>query len=503
MSLPRSRSPAIYDERLANWHYSQVVYQVVVDRFASSGNPRARAEHYSPPRRLEPWDRQPQRGAFDRESQVWEHELAFWGGDLAGITSRLGYIASLGANVLYLTPIFEAFTNHKYDTTNYLEIDPQFGSQADLEALCEKSHSLGMRVILDGVFNHTGRRNAWFQAALADPGSPFRQYYRFDSAVPAGYVSWRNVPGLPELNLENVVVRDWLFRKPDSVVSRYLAWADGWRLDVASDLGPAFLAELTDSVHDTRVEAFTVGEVFNYPADWLSCVDGVVNVFAGRVLVDLAKGHITAVKAGKILENLVEDCGIEALLRSWTVVSNHDTPRLACELPQLADREFVWALMAGIPGSPLIYYGEEIGLDGAEDPSTRGPMNWDLALSGSVAEQAILRDLISMRHAQPALSVGDFVPVVSDQLLAFTRMTARASQTILVVANATPHSVTEALCPRESWLLDGVPMRELRTGLRAKMASGRLVVSVGPRQVQFWVAEEEGVPGYQFLKRVP
>ena len=505
MSLTRHnhREPAVYQRRLADWRNRQIVYQVFVDRFATCADPAHKKALYGAPRRLVDWSTQPRRSPYLKEAGACQHELDFWGGDLPGLMERLDYIDGLGANVLYLNPIFEAYTNHKYDAIDYFRIDPQYGTMADLEALCATAHDRGMRVVLDGVFNHTGRRCPWFLEARENSASRYRDFYTFDKGVKHGYLAWRDVANLPELRLENQDVRDLLFRSPESVVQSYLRHIDGWRLDVACDLGPGYLAELTDCAHQARPDALIIGEFFNYPAAWFPAVDGALGFFVGALLLDFARGRISPSKASQVLADLVEDCGIEPLLRSWTVLSNHDKPRLRSEVPDLRDRTFLWSLMTALPGAPLIYYGEELGLDGGQDPAQRGSMDWGLALSGRPPEQAALKRLISIRNEYPALQVGDYVPLAADRLLAFARRTATVRETAIVLANPGKRSVSEPICPRESWLLDSMPMRDLLSGAQTKMLSGRLEAKVPARSVQIWVAAQEDPHRYNFLKRVP
>src|SRR5262249_15161017 len=151
---------------------------------------------------------------------------------------------------------------------------------------------------------------------------------------------------------------DVIYRSSDSVVQRYLAHADGWRLDVAFDLGPSVLAELTESAHKARPDSYTVGEIYNYPSGWFPSLDGVMNMYMRRLLLELTEGKISGPKAANMIEDLIKDGGIEPLLKSWIVLSNHDKPRLKSLLPEFKDRAFVTALQVTLPGSPLIYYGE-------------------------------------------------------------------------------------------------------------------------------------------------
>ncbi len=498
------RQPAdVYDARLADWRTHQVVYQVFVDRFAPGTDPATRAALYSAPRRLRPWNAQPERGLYVESASVWQHEIDFWGGDLKGLTGKLDYIRSLGTNVLYLNPIFLAYTNHKYDATDYFTIDPQYGTREDFDHLCAEAHARGMRVVLDGVFNHTGRRSIWFQQALADPKSPYHDFYTFDASVKNGYVGWVDLPNLPELRYSNPAVRDRIYRAPDSVVQSYLKDIDGWRLDVAFDLGPEVLTELTTSAHRARPDSFTVGEIYNYPPDWFPSLDGVMNMYLVRIILGLADGSLEGPKAADMVETLVADAGIEPLLRSWIVLSNHDRSRLKSVLPSLEDRAFALALQVTLPGSPSVYYGEEIGLTGKEDPEQRGPMDWDAVKAGTAPELALTKKLLALRNTHRALQVGDFARIPTSRLFAFARLTSSVRDTIVVVANPTSAPVTEMLTTRDGWIQDVTPMRDLLTGADIEVSSGLITVTVPAKTVRIYAPVIGSGPSYDRYKRVP
>ncbi|MEW6732451.1 MAG: glycoside hydrolase family 13 protein [Acidobacteriota bacterium] len=498
----RRNNAYIYDARMADWRNHQVVYQVFVDRFALSGDAKKRAQLYAPPRRLRPWDSQPTQGSFLSEESVWSHEVDFWGGDLRGLTDKLDYIKSLGINVVYLNPIFLAFTNHKYDTIDYFTIDPQYGSLADFQRLCDEAHRRGLRVVLDGVFNHTGKRAHWFQAALKDSASPYRDFYTFGTNIKNGYLGWVNLANLPELNYNNPTVRDTIYRSPASVVQKYLAYADGWRLDVAFDLGPQVLAELTESAHQARPDSYTVGEIYNYPAGWSPALDGVMNMFLRRLLLEMMQGKISGPRASEMIAELIADGGIEPVLRSWIVLSNHDRPRLKNLLPDLKERSFLIALQVTLPGAPLVYYGEEIGLSGGEDPEQRGPMNWELANSGSVPEFKLTRTMLEIHNRHRALQVGDFQRISGEKLFAFARYTASVRETVVVVANPTNQPVTEIISPRDPWLMDVQRMRDLLSDTTVEVSAGLISVNVPAKTVQIFVPLIENGPNYTPYKRV-
>jgi glycosidase len=236
--------------RAADWRIGPVVYQVLVDRFAPSADLDAKRHLYAAPRVLRAWTDQPQRGTRDDALGLWSHEIDFWGGDLASLEGKLGYLDDLGVDVLYLNPIHAAYTNHKYDAQDYFTVSPEFGTRDDVKRIAGDLHARGMRLVLDGVLNHMGRTSPMFRQALADPRSPWRDWFYIGPQYRLGYRAWWDVANLPDVNWENPAVRARLYGDPDSVVQGWLAdGIDGWRLDVAYDIGFRFLGELTAAAH--------------------------------------------------------------------------------------------------------------------------------------------------------------------------------------------------------------------------------------------------------------
>lgn len=499
------RGPAdVYERRMADWRLRQVVYQVFVDRFEIGVPVAEKAKLYEAPRRLRAWTDQPTKGEYVKDAEIWKHEIDFWGGDLRGLTKRLDYIHGLGCNVVYLNPIFLAYSNHKYDATDFFTIDPQYGTVADFEKLCDEAHRRGMKVVLDGVFNHTGRRSIWFQEAMRDPKSRYRDFYTFGPEIKNGYLAWIDIPNLPELRYESPVVRQRVYRDADSIVRSWLKYADGWRLDVAFELGPEVLTELTSAAHATKHDSFTVGENYNYPADWFPSLDGVMNMYLSRIIFLLAEGKLEGPKAGDMIDVMIADAGIEPILRSWTVLSNHDRFRLASSLPSLRDREFAIRLMVTLPGAPLLYYGEELGLTGKDDPEMRGPMDWKLAEAGTAPEFTMIRKALALRNAKRALQVGDFVRIPTTKLLGFARVTSSVRDTVVVLANPTNEAITEVITTRDGWLQDTSQLRDEDAGESFEVGSGIAIVTVPARSVRVLspVIPPDG-PNYTRYKRVP
>lgn len=449
-----------FEARDADWRAGAVVYQVFVDRFAPSADLEAKRALYPEPKRLRAWDETPAKGHFVESAGVWSHEIDFWGGDLDGVRANLAHLEAVSADVLYLNPIHLAYTNHKYDAADYLEVSPEYGSRAELRMLVGDAHARGIRVVLDGVFNHVGRRHRYFVEAMRDPSSPFRSWFFIGSEYPNGYRGWADVANLPDLHVERDEVRAHLWTEADSVVRAYLRdGVDGWRLDVASDLGPQFLRELTHAAHAEKPGSLVVGEIWNAPAGWEGALDGILNMHARMAILEYCRGRADGPTSARRLHDMVEDAGVEFVLRCWTTLENHDTDRLAGLVPDLAARRVAHGLQAALPGSPNLYYGQEIGTPGAADPYNRAPMRWELVHDGN-PEWSYVRRLYATRRRLRALAKGDVVFLATRRLLAFLRTTDRTLETCLVVANMEDVEVEETVSVRDGRLMAGTDFRD-------------------------------------------
>lgn len=468
--------------RAQDWRVGPVVYQVFVDRFAPSQNLPAKRHLYPAPKKLHPWTRLPEKGVKDPALGHWTHEIDFWGGDLPAIQEKIPYIQTLGADVLYLTPVFAAYTNHKYDTQDYFQVSPEFGTRQDLRNLVDSLDAKGLHLVLDGVFNHMGRTSPAFQKAQSDPSAPTRPWFKFGPEYPAGYSAWAGVANLPELKLEEPTLQNHLWASSQSVIQTYLQeGVDGWRLDVAFELGPEILAQITAAAHTAKPGSLVVGEISGYPAEWFPAVDGVYNFHALDIARATLEGQVTGGRATRMLQTMVDDAGIENILRSWLHLDNHDTPRLASTVPDRKSRHWLQTLQFSLPGAPVVYYGTELGLTGADDPANRAPMPWHKANDDN-PDLAHVRKIAALRKAHPALRYGDFQALESENLIAFARTTGQLRQAVLVIANPTTKRVTETFSTRLGQLLSWGELQDAFTQTRVRSIAGLLSVTVPPRQ---------------------
>lgn len=493
-----------YLEREQDWRNGAVVYQIIVDRFVPSQHIEQKKHLYSAPRMLRRWEENPSHGSFLKEHYVWSHEIDFWGGDLQSVRTKIDYLQQLNVDVLYLNPIHSAFTNHKYDAYDYMEISPEYGSWADLAELLADLHACNKHVVLDGVFNHMGRTSRYFQDASTNPDSPYRDWFYFGPQYSTGTRCWMNAPSLPELNLENPEVRDYLYGGQDSVVRSYLRLGvDGWRLDTAYELGFHYLHDLTKSAHQEKPGSLVVGEIVNYPAEWFPAVDGVMNFTLRQVISNLLSGQIAAATAGDMIATMIQDSGIENMLKSWILLDNHDIPRQIHSIPDERDLRLAQVLQFTLPGSPNIYYGSELGMDAGEDPANRAPMGWTL-VNDQNQVSAWFRKLINLHRKQRALRIGNYRKIISGRLLAYERYTDRVDEAVVVVINPVDEPVQETVLVPDSKFMNVTRMVDLlESGQSCTCDSGVLRVHLpakGCLVLKLVTAPQDGYTAYKRVR---
>ncbi|MEK8031581.1 alpha-amylase family glycosyl hydrolase [Ideonella sp. DXS29W] len=494
-----------FEAREKDWRNGAVVYQVLVDRFAPSATLDAKRYLYPAPKVLRAWDELPRAGKYLPDAKLWSHEIDFWGGDLRSLMGRLDHVQQLGADVLYLNPIHLAYTNHKYDALDYQVVSPEYGTREDVKALAQDLHGRGMKLVLDGVFNHMGRNALVFKQAEGSAQNPYRSWFVFGPQYEGGARTWALAQNLPELNLENPAVRDHLYAKPNSVVRSYLRdGIDGWRLDVAFDIGPEFLAELTRAAHQEKPGSLVVGEIANYPKEWFPAVDGVLGFTLRQIILRTVNGQIDAPAAARMLDRMVSETGIEPMLKSWVYLGNHDTSRLATAIPDERQRRLAQVLQFTLPGSPNLYYGDELGMLGGEDPEMRAPMRWDLATADNAALDWTRR-LVKLHRGERALRVGNFRLLESQRLLAFERFTDRARDAVLVITNPSLQDVTDTVLIPDSKIMDGTRLVDQLgtwTGEPLRVQAALLQVTLPPGGTLVLKPDVSPPGGYTNYKRV-
>lgn len=366
---------------------------------------------------------------------------SFYGGDLAGIRQRLPYLSELGVTLLYMTPVFCSPSNHKYDITDYENVDPAFGGNEALRALIDEAHARGIRVMLDGVFNHCSSRHPFFRDVQKNGrASKYYDWFFIDGDRPnekrGNYRTFASVPYMPKLNTENPEVIDYF-----SGVACY--WmrefgADAWRLDVSDELSHRFLRRFRERVLAERSDAIIIGEDWHQATRYLNGdeYDGVMNYGLTKACLDLfAFQTIDAATFRDRLVRLYHRQSVTASEKMLNLLDSHDTDRFLTRVGG-DDRRYraAAAIMFFYPGIPCVYYGDEIGLEGGYDPDCRRCFDWDSTHWNQETHELIQR-LMHLRRCLP-LSRCMFSIQEDDGILTLTR--AAANRSAVLVVNTTP-----------------------------------------------------------------
>jgi glycosidase len=411
-------------------------------------------------------------------------------------------VRQLGADVLYLNPIQLSYTNHRYDALDYAEVAPELGTRADVRALAEDLHAHGMRLVLDGVFNHMGRNSEVFRSAQSDPDSPYRDWFEFGEQFPGGVRTWWLAENLPELVMENPAVQEYVYAGHDSIVRSYLRdGIDGWRLDVAVDTGFRYLEELTAAAHAEKPGSLVVGEIATYPREWFPAVDAVMNFAVREIVVEVANHRIAPAHALRMIDRLIDEADFEHILKSWIFLENHDTARLATTVPDADARRLAQVLQFTLPGAPNLYYGCEVGMTGGDDPLMRAPMRWDL-VSDDNPTLAWTRRLIDLHQSHRALRVGQFRTLTTDRLIGFERYTDRIADSVFVLANPSADEVTEWVQLPNSKLMNPFWMLDLLGDADLRLRNGLIRVSLPADGYLVLTPQIHPEGGYSSYKRV-
>ncbi len=443
---PASFQMTVYDPEYTTpaWMREGLMMQIMVDRFCNAGGldrEKLPAGAYYHAR----WDDDPALVINDKRGNCTAND--FFGGNLNGIREKLPYIRSLGVTALYFNPIFRAESNHKYDTGDYMQIDPSFGTEADFKALCAEAKKVGIRIVLDGVFSHTGADSRYFDrygsygghGAYCDPESPYRSWYSFDK-WPDVYESWWGFKTLPNVREDDPSYRRFIISGKDSVIAHWMrAGASGWRLDVADELPMDFIRELRRREKRINPEAALIGEVWEDPSNKVSygetrcycagdTLDAVMNYPLREAVLLFMTGRINAMEFVRRVQSMKENQPKAFFYSQMNLLGSHDRPRALTVLADVGNMEperkyrypielseeayargkrrliAAWQLICALPGLPCIYYGDEAGLYGMSDPYCRGTYPWGREDKDLIEE---IRRIDNMRMKTDALRTGD------------------------------------------------------------------------------------------------
>lgn len=455
-----------------DWFKQSVAYQIFVDRFYN-GNEDGSFLNERDDIIKRDWNDTP----FYKAEQFGGKYLAndFFGGNLKGIIKKLPYLKELGINVIYLNPIFQAYSNHKYDTGDYKTIDPMFGDEKTFCELMETARKMSIKVILDGVFNHTGSDSKYFNkygkydsvGAYQSKDSPYYSWYKF-MQYPEVYESWWGMTTLPHVDETSDSYRKYVLSDRDSVVKHWIKkGTSGWRLDVVDELPGFFVKELRTQIKKQNKDAVIIGEVWEDASNKCSYgerreyflgdeLDSVMNYPLRNALIDFALNNIDASGFDRRIMSLKENYPKQAFNCLLNIISTHDVERAITILGnapsansiskdeqanfslngqqlELAKRRLkqVVAMQILLPGVPCIYYGDEIGMQGYADPFCRKGFAW-----GEEDTELLdwYKQIIQIRNDSDAFKKGEFETVFKvDNIYGFTRV--HKSERYIVIIN--------------------------------------------------------------------
>lgn len=457
---PGSFQISVYDKGATTpaWFRRAVMYQIFPDRFYREhiieAEKRGAVIHAS-------WKDAPCYYKDPDTKEIIAYD--FYGGNIAGVRAKLPYLKEMGVSVIYFNPVFESESNHRYDTGDYKKIDPLLGTNEEFEAFCREAEREGIRVILDGVFSHTGANSRYFNkkgaydsvGAWQSPNSPYTKWYDFIE-YPNKYHSWWGFETLPNVVETEPSYMDFIITAKDSVLHHWAeAGVSGWRLDVIDELPPKFSQAFYRELKKTDKDMVLIGEVWEDASNKSSYgeqrmylagheIDGTMNYPFRTIVLDFLLGRTNGKAVCRRVESLRENYPSHNFYAMMNLLGSHDVERITTllgEAPEPGDSEaeragfrldaehlalakarlavaFVWQMT--FPGVPSIYYGDEIAMQGYRDPYNRAPYDW---AGGDAAFREKVREIVRLRNGNAALSTGGFIPLYAqDEVYAYARV---------------------------------------------------------------------------------
>lgn len=392
---PKAYQITIYNKHVVpSWYKEGIIYQIFVDRFYNGNddgkinNPKKNSFIYGR------WEDNPM---YIKDSYGNVVRWDFYGGNLKGVLKKLRYIKDLGASIIYFNPIFESSSSHKYDTGDYEKIDSMFGTEEDFKELCIEAKKLGIKIILDGVFSHTGSDSKYFNkygnydeiGAYQSVNSKYYKWYKFFE-YPYSYETWWGVDNMPNVNELNSDYVEYIIKNDNSIIAKWLKLgASGWRLDVADELPDEFIKMIKEKMISIDSKSVLIGEVWEDASNKISYskqrkyllgeeLDSTTNYPLRDTIIWFLKGNISAELFARKILNLYENYPIESFYSCMNIVGNHDTERIFSILNEDIELlKLALSIQMTMPGVPVIYYGDEAGLTGWKDPDNRKSYPWN------------------------------------------------------------------------------------------------------------------------------
>ncbi|MCL2544584.1 MAG: glycoside hydrolase family 13 protein [Clostridia bacterium] len=445
-----------------DWARGVAGYQIFPDRFRRSGPAQAG---------IEPWG-----------SEKVQNEYRF-GGNLAGMLEAVPYLQDLGVGLVYMTPLFVSDTSHRYNTFDYFTIDPLLGSAGDLRRLTDALHEAGIRIVLDGVFNHAGTSFAPFADALArGPASEYYHWFFFDPRYPSGYATFGECAYMPKLNLADPETAAYFLE-----VGRHwlrTCGVDGWRLDVSPEVWPDFWRQFRKAVLAENPQAILVAECWDDSREWLSVgdmFDSTMHYVLSRAIwgffaedtLDLRTFDARVNRAMALYPHATQEV-------LWNFLGTHDTMRFLTRAGGEVRRLRQAALFQmTAPGAPIVYYGDELGMEGGNDPHCRHSMRWERVKNSPV--HAWYKKLIALRNGSPALRYGTFRTWHVGENGVYAYLREDAGQCALVALN-TADAAVEVTLPLPGALAAHASAVDALSGVPHGIQGGATLLRLPPRE---------------------
>lgn len=517
------------------WFKRAIVYQIFTDRFRNGSkdgrvlNPKKNSFIYANWEDTPAYVKDCENGSIAR----WD----FFGGNLQGVVDKLDYLKELGVSVIYLNPIFEAPSNHKYDTGDYKNIDPMFGSSDTFRSLCEEAGKAGIYVILDGVFSHTGSDSIYFNkhgsypgvGAYQSPESPYYSWYRFKHSRD-DYDCWWGVDSLPNVNEMDPGYVDFIITGQDSVIKHWMDMgAKGWRLDVADELPDEFIRLIRKEMKKKDAESVLMGEVWEDASNKISYgmrrayllgdeLDSLMNYPFREIMIDFFCGRLDGKTANDKLMSIYENYPVHNFYCNMNLIGSHDVPRILTllgeappehqlsqvqkeryRLPEgqkalaVARLKLLSLIQMTFPGVPSIYYGDEAGLEGYSDPLNRGTYPW-----GNENRELLdwYKKITSIRNKYDVLSTGRWIPLEAyGDVYGYARRIENSrdvfgeaceDNTALVLVNRSKESRCRLSIDISSFTFEAM-YDLLEDCKKVELSEGRLDITLGPLQGKLFI----------------